>query len=193
MDAALLLTGGHTGDQNGGLRDVDGTSALRHVADGLPERIDEIVVSCRPDQRETIAGTLDGIDYRLAVNPVPDSGPVAALRTGFRIATGSTVAVVDCDSAAVDRALLEALFEAVDTAAVPGYEGRLYPLHAVYDRYEGKRAADRTLAVGSNRLYDLLAQIDPVVVDAAVTDAEDPLSGVGSCAGEGVVLVDPGG
>jgi len=139
---------------------------IRRVADRLGEVTDELVVNCRDEQRPAVADALEGVDHRVAADPVPDQGPVAGMRTGLRVASGSAVAVVACDMPRADPALFERLFEAVDSAAVPRADGRLHPLHAVYDRRAGRVACDRTLATGSRRLYDVLARVDPVVVDA---------------------------
>lgn len=190
MQSALVLAGNASVD--GALAATDGQSTLRRLAEDLPASVDELVVSCRGDQREAVAEALDGIDHRVAVEPGPEYHPVGALRTGFRIATGSAVAVFDAERDEVDHGLLTALFDAVDTAAVPQSEGYLYPLYAVYDRYTGRQAAERTLAIGSDRLYDLLAQVDPVVVDADAADAAASLSASESRAPTTTVIGDPG-
>lgn len=193
MDSALLLAGEKTGDPDRLTGDVDGEPAIRRIATALPSTVDEVVVSCDECQREVIAELLSDVDYRLAIEPVPAGGPVAALRTGFRVANGSAVAVLDC-AAPIDGDLLDALFDAVDTAAVPQIGDSLFPLHAVYDRYSGRQAAERTLATGSRRLYDLLAQLDPVLVDAAAaSDGDCPLVGEHSRAGATTVCGDPSG
>lgn len=171
MDSAIVLANTNAGSGCTPCASVSDRPAIRHVADQLPDRIDELVVTCAPDQRASIAGALDGVDYRSAVDPFPADGLLSTLRTGFRIATGSTVTVVTVDRVGPDADLLGALYDAVDTAAVPRADGVLYPLHAVYDRFAASQAVDRTLATGSNSLYDLLTQIDPTVVDANA-DAE---------------------
>lgn len=191
MGSALILASGDSGDEV--RTEIDGQPAIRHVVDALPSAVEDLVVCCDHHQREAIEEALAGIDYRLAVEPDPAGGPIAALRTGFRMTNSSTVAVIDCDGRGVDGALLEALFDTVDTAAVPRIGSQLYPLHAVYDRYAGRRAAERTLATGSNRLYDLLAEIDPVVVDAeAVTEGSTGLRTRDSRADGATVIGDPG-
>jgi len=191
MRSALVLVGNVPSD-DGTLAPDSGTPPLRRLAEDLPASIDELVVSCTTDQRDTVAEALDGIDYRPAVEPGTEYRTIAALRTGFRIATGSSVAVFDAEHGRIDHGLLTALFDAVDTAAVPQSEGYLYPLYGVYDRYTGRQAAERTLAIGSDRLYDLLAQIDPVIVDADAADATAALSTSGSRTETTTVIGDSG-
>jgi len=145
---------------------------------------DDVVVSCPADRRAAVERRLTAADavaeddYRLAADPVSGDGLVAAIRTGVRVATAPTVAVVAGD-ACVDAALLDRLFEGcqgagdgpadADTApapdaAVPRADGRCYPLHAVYDAAAVRAACDRTLAAGSGRLSDVLARLEPTVV-----------------------------
>lgn len=185
MQSALIVAGTVRGEE-------ESAAAVERAVEGLPEAVDEVVVSCRPGQGASVGQALDDGDYRLAVEPGRAYTPLAALRTGFRIATGSAVAVVDARRQRFDRALLAALFDAVDTAAVPRGDGCLYPLHAVYERFAGRRAAERTLATGSDRLYDLLSEVDPVVVDAdAVCETTSPLATPDAHATGTVVSGDP--
>ena len=173
MRTGLVLAGGHStrfGEADKSVAAVDEKPMVRRVADRVASVTDELVVNCRDDQRAAIADALDGLDYRLAVDPVPDEGPVAGIRTGLRVARGDAVAVVACDMPLADPELFERLFERADTAAVPRADGHLQPLHAVYGRHAARFACDRTLANGSRRLADALARLDPAVVDAPTAD-----------------------
>ncbi|MCG1002895.1 MULTISPECIES: molybdenum cofactor guanylyltransferase [Halobacterium] len=172
MRTGLVLAGGRStrfGDADKSVASVDGTPMVRRVADRLAVLTDELVVNCRDDQRNALADALEGLDYRLAVDPVPDEGPVAGLRTGLRVARGDAVAVAACDMPHADTELFERLFERAGTAAVPRADGHVQPLHAVYDRHAARFACDRTLANGSRRVADALARLDPVVVDVEST------------------------
>ncbi|WP_436907869.1 molybdenum cofactor guanylyltransferase [Halosimplex marinum] len=168
MRSALLLTG---------VGDVFGAPAadapLGRVAAAVAPAVDEVVVACSADDRSDAAEALGDLPHRLAVDPIADEGPVAAIRTGVRVASGDAVAVVAGDVPTVDTSLLDDCFEACDdTAAVPRSDGRLHPLHAVYDADAARVACDHTLAAGSGRLYDVLSRLDPVVVDAQAPDVD---------------------
>jgi len=168
MRTGLVLAGGRStrfGDGDKATARVDGAPMVRRVAERVAGVTDELVVNCREAQRGRITGALDGLDYRLAVDPVPDEGPVAGMRTGLRVARGDAVAVVACDMPLADPGLFERLFERASTAAVPRADEHLQPLHAVYDRHAARFACDRTLANDSRRLADALARLDPAVVN----------------------------
>lgn len=176
MRSALVLTGGRgrrSRDASGSLAEADGEPTVRRIVERVGRTVDEVVVNCRDGQRDRIAEALDGLDYRLAVDHTARGGPVARMRTGFRMVTGTAVAVVACGLPRVDPALLEGLFDACDGAAVPRADDRLYPLHAVYDRRTAQAACDRTLAVGSRRLYHVLSRVDPVTVPVGAVDGVD--------------------
>lgn len=144
---------------------------IRRVADDLDPVVDDLLVVCDADQRADVADALEGVDYRAAVDPVARDSVVAAIRTGVRFTTERTVAVVPGD-VGVDAALFDSLFDACDGGAVPRADGRLYPLHAVYEAAAVRAACDRTLASGSVRLYDVLSRLDPAVVGAEGTSVD---------------------
>lgn len=176
MRSALVLAGGRStrfGETDKALADVDGTPMVRRVADRLAEVTGELVVNCRADQRDALAAALDGREYRFAVDPVPDEGPVAGVRAGTRATNGEVVAIVGCDMPRVDPTLFEYLFAVCESGAVPRAADRLHPLHAVYDRQTARTSAERTLATGSRRLYDFLDRVDPVVADVATVQGVD--------------------
>jgi len=175
MRSALLLAG--LGDDPAL---DDPASPLRRVADAVAPAVDNLVVACPDDDRAAVTDALDGLEYRLAVDPVANEGPVAAIRTSVRVATGDAVAVVAGDVPTVDTRPLDDCFEACGTAAVPRSDGRLHPLHAVYDTEQVRIACDRTLASRSGRLYDVLSRLDPVVVDAEAPDVDAHPLTVGS-------------
>lgn len=176
MRSALILAGGYSnrfGEPDKAFARIDGTPMIERVADRVSEVVDEIVVNCRPEQRRPVEQALSGHSFRFAVDPVPDQGPVAGLRTGLRVTRGRAVAVVACDMPRVDPALFETLFEVCDGAAVPRNGERLQPLHAVYEPRATRDAAERTFATGSRRLYDVVGRVDPVVVDVGDLPAVD--------------------
>ncbi|WP_123536645.1 molybdenum cofactor guanylyltransferase [Halosimplex salinum] len=167
MRSALLLTGfGRAFDPS------ESGPPLRAVAEAVTPAVDELVVACPDGRRSAVAAALPDIEHRLAVDPVADEGPVGAMRTGVRVVNGGSVAIVAGDVPTVDTRLLDDLFDACETAAVPRSDGRLHPLHAVYDAAAVRVACDHTLAAGSGRLYDVLSRLDPVVVDAEAPDVD---------------------
>ncbi|WP_415379037.1 molybdenum cofactor guanylyltransferase [Halosimplex sp. TS25] len=177
MRSAVLLAGV---DDALSANASDATVPLREAAAAVEPVVDEVVVACRDGHRAAVADALGDVTHRLAVDPGANEGPVASMRTGVRVANGDAVAVVAGDVPTVDASLLGALFDACDAAAVPRSDGRLHPLHAVYEADAARVACDRTLASGSGRLYDVLSRLDPVVVDADAPDVDAHPLTVGS-------------
>jgi molybdopterin-guanine dinucleotide biosynthesis protein A len=167
MDSAVLLVGPEGTPVPADADETETGSSLHRVADAVAPAVEDLVVACPDEQRSAVTEALDDIPHRLAVDPAVGEGPVTAIRAGARVATGDSVAVVAGHVPTVDTRLLADCVEACETAAVPHSDGRLYPLHAVYDRGAIRTACDRTLATGSRRLLDALVRLEDVtVVDA---------------------------
>lgn len=172
MRSAVVLAGGHStrfGDGDKATAALDGEPLLRRVVERVDPAVDEVVVNCRAEQRDAIARALDGIEHRVAVDPVPDGGPVAGVRTGCRVARGTWTFVTACDMPFVRTELATDLFEAaVDDGAVPRIGGRMRPLAAVYRTGAAVAAADTTLGTGSRAMRDLLDRLDTATVASPV-------------------------
>jgi len=172
-------TGTGTGAETG--PGTETGSSLHRVAETVARAVDDLVVACPDEQRPAVTETLADVPHRLAVDPTANGGPISAIRTGARVATGESVAVVAGNVPTVDTRLLEDCVEGCETAAVPHSDGRLYPLHAVYDRGAIRTACDRTLATGSRRLLDALVCLDDVTaVDAPEPGENAPANGPAS-------------
>jgi len=85
--SAVVLAGGYStrfGDADKATASLDGEPLVRRVVERVAPAVDEVVVNCRAEQRTPIGQALDGLNYRFAVDPVPDGGPVAGVRTACR-------------------------------------------------------------------------------------------------------------
>ncbi|CCQ37316.1 molybdenum cofactor guanylyltransferase [Natronomonas moolapensis 8.8.11] len=172
MDArsGVIVAGGRSVRMGGTEKtvvDVAGTPLIRRVADRLCAATDELVINCREDQRDSIAGALDGLDPRFAVDEVPDRGPVAGIETGLEAAETEYSVVVAADMPFLDPDLLSYLFEraADHEAAVPRPGEWFEPLHAVYRAAPSIEACERALEVEDPRIIEPLSTLDRVVVD----------------------------
>jgi molybdopterin-guanine dinucleotide biosynthesis protein A len=151
--------------------------------DGTVERVapavDEVVVACRDEQRDAVAAALPETDYRVAVDPVPDGGPVADIRSGCRVARGRRTFVTTCETRFVGPDLVTRLFESVEgDGAVPRIDGTVRPLAAVYDTDAVIAAAETTLGMGSTSLTDLLDRLTVATPSArAATRGPTPSGG----------------
>lgn len=167
--AGIILAGGRstrfpTVDK--ALAPLDGNPLLWHVADAVEPAVDELIVSCRRDQREAFADTLEGFSVRFVVDKIPDRGPLVGLRTALDDTSATYAGVVPCDMPAVPAAFLDFLFGRAKnrTGAAPEFEGQLQPVPAVYHVRAARAACREVESVGDNRLETLLERVDPHVV-----------------------------
>ena len=192
MTTGAILAGGHStrfGDRDKAVAPLGGVPMVRRVADRLAGAddpvppgadraaggdpvVDELVISCRADQRAAIDDALDGLRLtpRWAIDDEPDLGPVAGIRNACRAAHGEYVAVVACDMPFVDPSLLAALADdaAGREAAIPRLDDRwLQTPQAVYRAAPAAAACDRALARGERKAVAPIGDLDRVVVDDA--------------------------
>jgi molybdopterin-guanine dinucleotide biosynthesis protein A len=145
---------------------------VRRVADRLVERVDALVVNCRTDQRDAIAEALVGypLPVAYAVDPDPDEGPMAGIRTGLRAVEGEYAFVCACDMPFVDPAVVDLLVDRArgHDAAVPKLDDGWYQTtHAVYRAAAMADACDRALARDEHKILAPLEELDWVVVSEA--------------------------
>ncbi|WP_435074511.1 molybdenum cofactor guanylyltransferase [Halorubrum sp. HHNYT27] len=190
MTTGAIIAGGRStrfGDRDKSVADLAGVPMIRRVADRLAgagdpvppgaaraaggdPAVDDLVISCRPDQQEAIAATLDGfaLPVAWALDEEPDLGPVAGIRNACRVAASEYVAVVACDMPFVDPAFLASLREdaAGHDAAVPRLDDRWFQTtQAVYRAKSMAAACDRALAAGERKVLAPLERLDQVIVD----------------------------
>ena len=200
MTTGAILAGGRStrfGDRDKAVTPLAGVPMIRRVADRLAAGgdpvppgadraaggdpvVDELVINCRPDQREAIAGALDGlpIPFRWAVDDEPDLGPVAGIRNACRVAPDEYVAVVACDMPFVDPSFLDGLTDdaAGYEAALPRLDDRwLQTTQAVYHAGAMATACERALARGDRKVLAPIDDLDRVVVgDAEIRERTAP-------------------
>lgn len=168
--AGIILAGGRstrfpTVDK--ALAPLDGEPLLWHVADSLAPAVDELLVSCRRDQREAFAEALSGFDVRFVVDKIPDRGPLVGLRTALDDTAATYAVVMPCDMPAVPAAFLDFLSARArnTTGAAAEFEARRQPFPAVFHVRAASAACRAVDAAGDDRLAALLDEIDPQVVD----------------------------
>lgn len=192
MHTGAIVAGGRStrfGDADKSVADLGGVPMIRRVAERLAgtgdpvppgaERaaggdpvVDDLVVNCRPDQRDAIAAALGGLplSVRWALDDEPDRGPMAGIGNACRAAPGEFVFVVACDTPFVDPAFVDALFaDAADAdAAIPRLSDRwLQTTHAVYRADAMAAACERALARGDRKVLAAVEALSVVHVDEA--------------------------
>jgi molybdopterin-guanine dinucleotide biosynthesis protein A len=144
---------------------------IRRVVDRIGPAVDDLVVNCRDAQVSAIDAALEGgPDASVAVDPVPDRGPMAGIMTGLRAVAAEYAAVVACDMPFVEAALIDHLFDraAGHEAAVPRIDDRWFQTtQAVYRADPMADACERAIERGERRIVEPLFELDYVVVEEA--------------------------
>ena len=183
MRSALVLTGGYSrrfGDREKATAELDGEPLVRRVTERVADAVDEVIINCRREQRGAIDAALSGLEYRVAVDPVPGRGPVAGVRTGCRLARGTWTFVTACDMPFLRPGIVAGLFEAAEAdGAVPRVDGHRQPLAGAYRTDRAVEAADVTLRTGSRSMRVFLDRLSVVTVPdsvpaRAVSDVDTP-------------------
>jgi molybdopterin-guanine dinucleotide biosynthesis protein A len=183
MRSGVILAGGRStrfGERDKAVVDLAGTPMIRRVANRIVDVVGELVVNCRPEQRQAIQDAM--ADYPLAVgyaeDETPDQGPMAGIRNGLATAEGEYAFVVACDMPFVESALADHLFARVQShdAAVPRLDDEwLQTTQAVYHTDAMRRACDAALDSGARRIVVPLGELDYVVVEADDIQSVAPL------------------
>ncbi|WP_435362972.1 molybdenum cofactor guanylyltransferase [Haloarchaeobius sp. DYHT-AS-18] len=173
--AGLVLAGGFStrfGEGDKAVADYDGEPMVRRVVRRVGEVTDGVVVNCRAEQVPALRAALSGYPrVALAVDPVPDRGPMAGIWAGLRAVRAPYTAVVACDMPLVDSDLLDLLFEraaGADGALVRTDDGWFQTTQAVY-RTDAMRAACECVLGGEDAR--ILAALDGLDIEEIPEDA----------------------
>ena len=189
MLTGVVVAGGRSSRFDGrdkAVADLAGVPMVRRVADRLAGVVGSLVVNCRRDQREAVERALAGypLPVRYALDPDPDEGPMAGIRTGLRAVDGEYAFVCACDMPLVDGRVVELLADraAGHDAAVPRLDDGWYqPTHAVYRAAATADACDRALARDERRAIAPLADLDWVVVTESEVRARGTVETFTNC------------
>jgi molybdopterin-guanine dinucleotide biosynthesis protein A len=139
---------------NKALLEVGGVPIIQRIARVLRPLADEIVLLTNDD---SLAEALP--DARLAFDPEPHAGVLAALAAGLRAAHGERCLAVACDMPFVSSVVFELLLRHADDVVIPRTEGYLEPMHAVYRRATVLSAIEAALARGEQRMISYFASV----------------------------------
>lgn len=129
------------------------------TADRLEDEDMDTVVVCQDGQRLDISDAADS-DHRIVVDPVPEGGPVAAMRAGFRAARTRTAFVTTPGTPTLSAGSLSSLSpESSVDATLATVDGRRREPCGGYAVEAATAACDTTLAMGSRRIGDVLARL----------------------------------
>ncbi|MFP9193612.1 molybdenum cofactor guanylyltransferase [Natronosalvus vescus] len=185
--AGVILAGGFStrfGESDKAVADLQGTPMVARVAERVACVTDELVVNCRAEQVEVLTSALEElpVDYRFAVDPTPDLGPLAGILAGLEAAEAPLSAVVACDMPFVDPHFLAFLFEVAEgettvagentesvatepAAVVPKLEDGWYQTtQAVYQTEPMATACMEALEADEGKILAALDRLEWVVV-----------------------------
>ena len=130
--SAIILAGGKSSRMGRAkaLLEFDGEPLIAHLARGLKNLFDEIVIVAAPGQE------LPPLEATLVRDEVAYQGPVGGISYGLREASGAACFVTSCDVAFLNAPLISYLVAQILNydVVVPYWEERFQPLHAVYRR-----------------------------------------------------------
>lgn len=170
MRSAIVIAGG-MGRRIGAekaLLDLGGRPLIQRSVDRLFLVADEVIVVARDQsQADLLRKIVPGA--RLACDRVSGYGPVAGVLSGMAAARGRYAAAVGCDLPFLNTAVIERLFDLAGgyEGVVPVHKnGKLEPLHAVYDAKKMEEACEHALKTGVRRISapasELKARLLPV-------------------------------
>ena len=134
--AGIILAGGRSrrfgSDKASAL--LSGRPLLQWSVDALSRMCSEVIIVAARDQ--TLPPVEAAGPLRSVRDPEEYRGPLAAMVTGFELATAELCVVVSCDAPLVKRAVLQHLCSRIGGAdvACANVGGKLQPLAAVYRR-----------------------------------------------------------
>lgn len=177
MGVGVIVAGGFStrfGERDKAFAEVGGRPMVRHVAERIATGVDALVVNCRADQVDRVAGAMDGYRHPVetAVDEVEGRGPVGGIERGLRAVPEGTAAafVVACDMPFVEVDLVGYLVERFHStggdAVVPrSSDGWVQVLHAVYDPGAMAAACRTAIDRDERKVLAPLSYLETTVLD----------------------------
>ena len=168
--AGIVLAGGFArrfGDRDKTLAELRGKPLIAHAVQSLRPVVDQVVVSCRHEQRSSFERVLSNVTYR--PDPTPDEGPLAGLDTALDGLDATAVAVSTADRPLVPTDLYRHFFDARSTEAIViRSEGIDQPVPAVFGVSALRTAVGGQRARGTRRLRAVLDAVDYTTIPATM-------------------------
>lgn len=160
---AIILAGGESSrmEQDKGLMLYKGQPMIQWVINAVLQVTENIVIVANDK-------TYEKFGYPVIPDKVKKAGPLAGMAAGMSAADWGKSWILACDAPSIQPDLLNRLRVAMGNrmAAVPRYNGRLYPLSAFYD-HDILPVLEKYLAQGELKLTTLVEGIDSVIFDAS--------------------------
>ncbi len=166
--SSLLLAGGRSTRLNGrekALIVYNERAFIEHALETLDEVSDEVIVSLRnEEQLNDFAKYVN--DRKFVTDTIENSGPLAGMLSGLKVACGDYVLTVACDMPFLNSELIDMMFEMAEghDALIPiNKDCTKEPLHAVYSRKKMLEAIEITLDLGQRSILAAASYMDDVL------------------------------
>ena len=147
------------------LAPLDDTPLLAHVTATLAPIVDELIITCRVDQRSAFAEVVDD-GCRFVGRPADDHEPRAELQAALDATDATYAAVVPVGMPLLPTGFVELLFAhaRTETGAVPSVEGHQRSVPAVVHVRAAAAACVDARQAATTTIPAVIAELTPVVV-----------------------------
>ncbi len=165
MTAGLIVAGGRSsrfGETDKALAKLAGRPLIAHVVSGLEGSLDQLLVSCRREQREAIELALSEVSVPLSfVLDERELGPLGGVCDGLKASDSEWTLVVGCDFPFVDGRVAAALSpaNAVNAVIFQYPDGTIQPLCGRYRTDPACAVSQRLLSAGEYRVQQLVSSL----------------------------------
>ena len=177
MRAIIILAGGRSSrfGTDKSLLDFAGKPLITQAVHRLQGLGDEYIVSIGKNQIEDNYRRILPTNTSIVQDKVDFQGPLAGFITALEKCKSNTCFLTACDMPTIEPKVVEFLFQKIDNSsgAVPKWrDGRIEPLHAVYDSNTATRAARQ---VAGEKIPSMISMIDRML-GAKFVSIEDEVS-----------------
>lgn len=155
--SALILAGGQSRRMgtDKALILLDNQPLIAHIARTLRATFHEVLLSTNHPEKYAF------LHLPILQDPIPDTGPMAGVIAGLRVARYPRLAVIACDILDPDMELLRELLDCCPPApaAAPICNGKIQPLFAVYTG-EMLSRIEEDFAAGKRALHHVLRNVN---------------------------------
>ena len=179
MTTGLIVAGGRStrfGETDKAVAELAGRPLIAHVACGIESGVDQLIVSCRRQQREAIVAALSGVAVPVSFAfDDREVGPLGGICDGLQASDSEWTLVVGCDFPFVDTEAIETLASAeanaVDAVVFQYPDGSIQPLCGRYRTQPARVGSQRLVSAGEYRVQALVETLSTQFL--AVTEQLD--------------------
>jgi len=178
MRSAVILAGGRSSrlGVDKSLLQIGKITMLEHVMERISDAVDEILVVVRDEGqgKEILSGVGE---VNITYDAILGYGPVAGMLAGLQSARAEYVIVLACDMPFVNSDVVNLLFSLAKgcDALVPRWpDGRIEPLHAVYEREKMAGACEKAIEEGKRNIFAPLSTLQTHYLSTEAIKKIDP-------------------